>query len=465
MKIMSWNVRGLGRLEKRRRVKQLIKEKRVDVVLFQETKSRDIDVPFVRSIWPWEKLEFMAANSDGSAGGLLSIWNPEVFSLSECCSNRNFLLLSGTLSSSFECVFLNIYAPNDVVQRAKLWDSILNVRSSFQKPWCMGGDYNEIRVPDERRGCTRSSKGMQDFNNFVDLLELMDLPMLGRKFTWCNSVDSDRWSRIDRFLLDPLWVETFSLKLWGLPRLVSDHYPLLLTEDEKNWGPKPFRFLNAWTLHPSFLSVVQKSWLDAQVQGWVGFRVKVKLCSLKAELKRWNSEVFGCVEDQLRKAEAELHELDLVAEMGTLDPHEVVRRSEVKNLVWSYRKKLDWIWFQKSRVNWAQNGDRNTRFFHIMASQRQNRNLVDSVVVEGVRVEDPALVKLEVLRFFSKAFSEDWPSRPKLSGSFVRINSAKVVEFLDPEFTLEEVWEAVKDCNGNKAPGPDGFNMMCIQKC
>ena len=131
-------------------------------------------------------------------------------------------------------------------------------------------------------------------------------------------------------------------------------------------------------------------------------------------------------------------------------------------MVWSYRKKLDWIWFQKSRLNWAHNGDRNTRFFHIMASQRQNRNLVDSVVVEGVRVEDPALVKLEVLRFFSKAFSEDWPSRPKLSGSFVRINSAKAVESLDPEFTLEEVWEAVKDCNGNKAPGPDGFNMMCI---
>ncbi|XP_028065808.1 uncharacterized protein LOC114268782 [Camellia sinensis] len=286
---MSWNVRGLGRLEKRRRVKQMIKEKRVDVLLLQETKSRNIDVTFVRSIWPWEKLEFMAADSDGSAGGLLSIWNPEVFSLSECCSNRNFLLLSGTLSGSFECVFLNIYAPNDVVQRAKLWNSILNIRSSFLKPWCMGGDYNEIRVPNERRGCTRSSKGMHDFNNFVDHLEMLDLPMLGRNFTWCNSLEGERWSRIDRFLLDPTWV-----------------------------------------------------------QGWARYRAKAKLCSLKAELKRWNSEVFGCVEDQLKKAEVELHELDLLAEMRSLEPHEVVRRREVKNLVWSYRKKLDWIWFQKS---------------------------------------------------------------------------------------------------------------------
>lgn len=90
---------------------------------------------------------------------------------------------------------------------------------------------------------------------------------------------------------------------------------------------------------------------------------------------------------------------------------------------------------------------------------------MDSVVVDGGRVEDPELVKQEVLRHFTKAFSEGWPSRPKLSGSFVPINNAKVVEFLELEFTMEEVWEAVKDCNENKAPGPDGFNMMCIQKC
>lgn len=86
-------------------MKLIIKERRVDVLSLQETKSRNIDDNFVQTIRPWEKLEFMAADSDGSARRLLSIWNPEVSSLLECCSNRNFLLLSGTLSGSFECVF------------------------------------------------------------------------------------------------------------------------------------------------------------------------------------------------------------------------------------------------------------------------------------------------------------------------------------------------------------------------
>lgn len=91
--------------------------------------------------------------------------------------------------------------------------------------------------------------------------------------------------------------------------------------------------------------------------------------------------------------------------------------------------------------------------------------MVNSVVINGVSVNEPELVRREVLRHFLKAFAEDWPSRPKLSGNFVPIGHARVVEVLEPEFTLEEVWEAVKECDRNKAPGPNGFNMACIQKC
>ena len=31
-------------------------------------------------------------------------------------------------------------------------------------------------------------------------------------------------------------------------------------------------------------------------------------------------------------------------------------------------------------------------------------------------------------------------------------------------FSEEEIWEAIKDCDGNKAPGPDGFNMLAFRK-
>lgn len=286
MKLLSWNIRGLGRLEKRSSIKRMVKDRQIDILLIQETKRSNIQVRDAKSVWPWDHMEFLAVDAEGNSGGQLCIWNPEVFVLSECCSTRNLIIISGTTHDLFECVVLNIYAPTDAVRRRKLWDLIINLKQHFLKPWCMGGDFNEIRFMSDSKGCTRRDRGMLDFNNFIDQLALVDIPLLGRKFTWCNSVEGERWSKIDRFLVEPVWLEKYCFKLWGLPRGVSDHFPLLLMEDLRNWGPRPFKFINAWLLHSNFLSTVEKCWVESSVQGWAGYKLLRKLNSLKLELKK-----------------------------------------------------------------------------------------------------------------------------------------------------------------------------------
>ncbi|GMP50136.1 hypothetical protein CsSME_00043071 [Camellia sinensis var. sinensis] len=83
MKIQSWNARGLGRLEKRRKVKKSIADRKVDIILLQETKISVINSDLVKSLWPGDHMEFMAVDAVGRAGGLLCIWNPEVLSQNE----------------------------------------------------------------------------------------------------------------------------------------------------------------------------------------------------------------------------------------------------------------------------------------------------------------------------------------------------------------------------------------------
>ncbi|XP_028069007.1 uncharacterized protein LOC114271593 [Camellia sinensis] len=366
-------------------------------------------------------MDFMEAGAEGSAGGMLCLWNPDIFALQECCSNRNFVLLPG-------------------------------------------GDFNEVKVMSERKGCLRRDRGIKDFNELIENLELIDIPMIGRIFTWCNALDGDRWSRIDRFLLDHKWLEKFSFKQLGLPRSISYHCPVLLMEDERDWGPRPFKFINAWRLHPNFKSEVRKSWNNSQVSGWASYRFMKKLGNLRAHLKRWNSEVFGNIDEQLKQAEAEHHDWDIKAEGRNLLEHEVKRRREVRKLVYDLNKKKECLWHQKSRLTWPTNGDKNTRFFHILASSRQRKNLLDSVKENGVIYDQPDVMKQAVVRYFSQLFSEEWKIRPKLSGVFVSIGP-KASELLEVEFSEEEIWEAVNDCDSNKASGPDGFNLSCIQKC
>lgn len=120
MKIQSWNMRGIGRPEKRRKIKKSISKRKVDIILIQETKKSEVNLGLIRSIWPSDHFEFMSIDAVGRARGLLCIWNPEIFQLSASCCNHNFLLLSGTLFYCFDCVIINVYGPNDVAKRKEL---------------------------------------------------------------------------------------------------------------------------------------------------------------------------------------------------------------------------------------------------------------------------------------------------------------------------------------------------------
>ena len=50
LKILSWNVRGINNLDKRKLIKAFIKSHRVDVVCIQETKIQNMDSSIVRSL-------------------------------------------------------------------------------------------------------------------------------------------------------------------------------------------------------------------------------------------------------------------------------------------------------------------------------------------------------------------------------------------------------------------------------
>ncbi|XP_028084604.1 uncharacterized protein LOC114285700 [Camellia sinensis] len=60
--------------------------------------------------------------------------------------------------------------------------------------------------------------------------------------------------------------------------------------------------------------------------------------------------------------------------------------------------------------------------------------------------------------------SRFWRS-PHVKGGILMSTMEVDAVTLEAGFFEEEVWEAVQDYDGNKAPGPDGFNLNCIQRC
>jgi hypothetical protein len=116
---------------------------------------------------------------------------------------------------------------------------------------------------DERRGVNinpslSSSTEIVEFQSFVNSMDLEDVPVLGRNFSWFHP-NGRSMSRIDRALVSDEWISLWGTpSLWILPRVVSDHCPLVLKHNSLDWGPRPFRFNNHWLLHKDFKVLVEE---------------------------------------------------------------------------------------------------------------------------------------------------------------------------------------------------------------
>jgi hypothetical protein len=94
----------------------------------------------------------------------------------------------------------------------------------------------------------------KSFQTSFFMQNLVDLPLEGGQFTWSNNQEDQIWSRIDRFLVSPEWEKRFPKVIQKrLPRLLSNHFPLLLDCGAPRGGNNYFKFENMWLKHEGFV--------------------------------------------------------------------------------------------------------------------------------------------------------------------------------------------------------------------
>lgn len=76
MLVLTWNVHGLGGVEKKRLVKEAIKSCNPDVLVLQETEKEDMSCKLVRWILESDLSEWCVVPAVGTSGGILCTWNP-----------------------------------------------------------------------------------------------------------------------------------------------------------------------------------------------------------------------------------------------------------------------------------------------------------------------------------------------------------------------------------------------------
>ena len=97
-------------------------------------------------------------------------------------------------------------------------------------------------------------------------------------------------------------------------------------------------------------------------------------------------------------------------------------------------------------------------------SNRQRRNAINMMIVDGVSVEGVQEVGAAVFMHFSNHFKKHAVAGPGVDTLPFRKLSYGEAGNLTKPFSLEEVKQAIWDCDSFKSPGPDGVNFGFIKE-
>nr|GFB89982.1 RNA-directed DNA polymerase, eukaryota [Tanacetum cinerariifolium] len=142
-----------------------------------------------------------------------------------------------------------------------------------------------------------------------------------------------------------------------------------------------------------------------------------------------------------RNLKAELADLDLVIDKREGADVDVKRRQEV-----------------------AIEGDENSKYYHGVLNKKRGRLAIRGVLVDGIWMESPSLVKNEFFDHFKNRFEQPLQNRIQLERDFLNRITTDKNEDLEREVFKEEIKKAVWHCGIDKAPGPDGFTFSFYRR-
>ncbi|KAL4563411.1 hypothetical protein LXL04_027452 [Taraxacum kok-saghyz] len=291
-------------------------------------------------------------------------------------------------------------------KKRQLWNFVRSVVSNFDGSCIIFGDFNSVRVEEERFGTAFCSRETELFNNFIFDTRVEDVPMVGKSFTRVDRAGA-KMSRLDRFLASDGVIEQFpDLLCMALDRRWSDHCLLLLKENTVDYGPIPFKFFNSWMDMDGFSDLVEQSCSSfvplMNVPSCINFKNKLK--RLKDQIKIWHKDMQNSKTETRKGLVSRLQQIDGLVDSGDASENLLYERLDNLKQLEDIDKAANLDYMQKSKLKWVVEGDENSKFFHGVLNRRRKQMAVHGVMVNGVWVSDPQAVKDTFFDFFHSKF-------------------------------------------------------------
>lgn len=201
----------------------------------------------------------------------------------------SLIFSSHVLNQSF--VVTNVYAPINQTLKKEFLLELKAIKQDDDMPWLIVGDFNLLRFANEKNNANFMHNEADTFNQTLDDLALLELPLLDHRFTWSNNCQNPTLERIDRAFFNLAWNTTFPLTtLSSLTRYTSDHVPLMIQVNTSTPRSLPFHFESAWAFSPACSKIIQRCWASTRRAAptlCLAHALTQALKSSLATLKKW----------------------------------------------------------------------------------------------------------------------------------------------------------------------------------
>ncbi|KAL9225926.1 hypothetical protein vseg_001800 [Gypsophila vaccaria] len=408
-------------------------------------------------------------NSSHPRGRIWVLWKPTEFCVNILSSSPQWIHCECTFKPGNMVFYMTVvYGFNTLAERGPLWTGLRGVKTD--KPWLVVGDFNNILYPNERLGAPVHLFELTAFQQCVLDCNLKDMKAVGRLFTWTNKQEGLKkvMTKIDRVMINDDWLDVFeSSYVEFLAEGTFDHSPSLIhLLGNRGKGSKPFKFYNMWFLVPEFFQVVQQGW-QWQCHGVPMYQVVQRLRGLKQPLKRLNASLFYDIENKTNIAIQLLNDLQSKV---MLDPHNILLvdlEREANGVCRMLMSARDSYLIQRAKIDWVQNADENSGYYHrIIRARRVANSVIQIIDAEGILHTEKADIEDAFLSFYKDHLGSSRPIQ-EINGDIV--NSGRLISDCQRETLLApvsgaEIKEAIFSIPDTKAPGPDGFSSAFFKK-